>query len=129
GREGQFPKAEFRADDPVIAIEAPVWKNVYFFIELKLLTRETNAENFQLGEIYVDFEDVSAAWGQKGLLNVRAGRVNIPFGEEYLHRSPVSNPLISHSLSDIWGVDEGLEIYGRIGPAQYILAVQNGGVS
>ena len=129
GRDGQFPKDEFRVDDPVITLEAPVFKDVYFFSELKLLTRETNVENFQLGELYVDFEDVSAAWGQKGLLSVRAGRINIPFGEEYLRRTPVTNPLISHSLSDIWGVDEGVEIYGRLGPAQYVLAVQNGGTS
>lgn len=129
GPAGQFPKAEFRADDPVITIEAPVMKNVYFFSELKLLTRETNTDNFQLGELYVDFEGVSEAWGAPGLLNVRAGRINIPFGEEYLRRTPLTNPLISHSLGDLWGCDEGVEIYGRIGPAQYVVAVQNGGVS
>ena len=129
GSEGQFPGASFRADDPVIAIEVPVAKRGYFFSELKLLTRDTNVENFELGEIYVDFEDVSAAWGQPGFLSFRAGRLNIPFGHEYERRSPVANPLISHSLSDIWGADEGVEIYGRIGPARYVLAVQNGGVS
>lgn len=129
GSEGPFPKSEFRADDPVIAIEAAVMKDVYFFTDLRLLTRETNAENFQLGELYVDFENVSAHWGQPGLMSVRAGRINIPFGEEYLVRTPIANPLISHSLSDIWGTDEGLEIYGKLGPASYVLAVQNGGVS
>ncbi|MSU48646.1 MAG: hypothetical protein EXS37_06040 [Opitutus sp.] len=129
GIEGQFPKSEFRVDDAVIAIEAPVRKNVYFYTELKLLTREANTENFQLGELFVDFEDISAAWGSPGLLNLRVGRINVPFGEEYLVRGPVANPLISHALSDIWGVDEGLEIHGRIGPAQYVVAVQNGGVS
>jgi hypothetical protein len=129
GSEGQFPKSEFRIDDPVITLEAPVMKDVYFFTELKLLTRETNEEDFQLGEIYVDFEDVLGRWGHPGLLSFRAGRVNVPFGEEYLVRSPVSNPLISHSLSDIWGCDEGLEIYGRVGPVRYVVAVQNGGVS
>lgn len=129
GSAGQFPKGEFRTEDAVIALEAPVLKNIYFYSELKLLPRETNAEDFELGEIYVDFENVSAAWGQTGMLNVRAGRINIPFGEEYLRRSPVTNPLISHSLSDLWGVDEGVEIYGRVGPAEYVVAVQNGGVS
>lgn len=129
GKEGQFPNTEFRADDPVLTIEAPVLKNVYLFTELKLLPRETNAENFQLGEVYVDFENVSAAWGRPGMLNFRAGRLNIPFGEEYLARGPIANPLISHSLSDIWGVDEGAEIYGRVGPFNYVVAVQNGGVS
>ncbi len=129
GSAGQFPKAEFRVDDPVITLESPVAKNVYFFGELKLQTRETNSENFALGELYVDFENVSGLWGQPGWLNLRAGRLNIPFGEEYLVRTPVANPLISHSLSDIWGVDEGVEFYGRVGPAQYVLAVQNGGES
>ena len=103
-------------------------KNVDFFTELKLLPREANDEHFQLGELYVDFEDVLSSW-RPGLLNVRAGRVNVPFGEEYLARGPIANQLISHSLSDIWGCDEGVEIYGRIGPVQYVVAVQNGGVS
>lgn len=129
GAQGQFPKGEFRADDPVVSIEAPVMKDVYLFTELRLLSRETNTEDFELGEIYVDFENVLARFGRDGLLNVRVGRLNIPFGEEYLVRGPVANPLISHSLSDIWGVDEGVEVYGKIGPASYVLAVQNGGVS
>lgn len=129
GSEGQFPKSEFRVDDPVITVEAPVAKNVYLFTELKLLMRETNADNFQLGELYVDFEDVSAAWGRPGLLGVRAGRINTPFGEEYQVRGPFANPLISHSLSDVWGCDEGVEVYGRIGPLRYAAAIQNGGVS
>ena len=60
---------------------------------------------------------------------MRAGRINVPFGEEYQVRGPIANPLISHSLSDIWGCDEGVEIYGRVGPFDYVLAVQNGGVS
>lgn len=129
GPQGQFPNGEFRVDDPMISLEAPVARNVYFYTELKLLTRETNDEDFQLGEIYIDFENVSALWGQPGLLSARAGRLNIPFGEEYLVRGPLANPLISHSLSDLWGCDEGVEVYGRIGPAQYVVAVQNGGAS
>lgn len=129
GADGQYPTSTFRVDDPVITVEAPVFKDVYFYTELKLLTRETNVENFELGEMYVDFENLSAAWGQSGVLSFRMGRLQIPFGEEYQVRGPVANPLISHSLSDLWGVDEGAEIYGRLGPLQYVLAVQNGGKS
>jgi hypothetical protein len=129
GSEGQFPGGSFRADDPVISIEAPVAKRTYFYTELRLLPRDANVETADLGELYVDFEDVLGSFGQPGLLSVRVGRVNIPFGEEYLVRTPVANPLISHSLSDIWGVDEGVEIYGRAGPFNYVVAAQNGGVS
>jgi hypothetical protein len=113
----------------MIALEASVWRKVYLYSELKLLPRETNEEAFELGELYLDFEDILDPWGFPGLLSFRAGRLNIPFGEEYLVRGPVSNPLISHSLSDTWGCDEGVEIYGRLGAFQYVVAVQNGGVS
>lgn len=128
GSEGQFPNGEFRVDDTTITVEAPVWKKVYFFGELKLTQREANSANFEIGELYVDFEGLGGA-GRPEALNFRAGSLNIPFGEEYLVRGPIANPLISHSLSDLWGVDEGVEIYGRLGTWQYVLAVQNGGIS
>ncbi len=81
-----------------------------------------------MGELYADFENVSRFWNQEDVLSVRAGRMDIPFGEEYLTRDAIDNPLISHSLSDFWGVDEGVEIYGKIKKAQYVFAVQNGGI-
>jgi hypothetical protein len=129
GRDGQFPNSEFRVDDATITVEAPVWKNAYFFGELKLFTREASTANFQVGELYVDFERLGTGWGQPDSLNLRAGSINVPFGEEYLVRGPIANPLISHSLSDLWGQDEGVELYGRAGTWQYVLAVQNGGIS
>src|SRR5450756_86179 len=39
----------------------------------------------------------------------------------------MENPLISHSLTDIWGIDPGVELYGRLGKFSYVVAVQNGG--
>jgi hypothetical protein len=39
----------------------------------------------------------------------------------------MSNPLILHSVQDIWGIDEGVQAYGALGRFQYNLAVQNGG--
>lgn len=127
GSAGQFPNSEFRVDDAKVFLEAPVWKNTYFLGELDLVTREANDEFFHLGELYVDFENVSALWGKDRLLNVRAGRFYIPFGEDYQVRGVMDNPLISHSISDIWGVDEGVEFYGGAAGLQYAVAVQNGG--
>jgi hypothetical protein len=129
GSQGQFPKSEFRVDDTKLTLEGAVWKNVYFYGELNLSTRETNVQGVQFAELYVEFEDLGAAFGQPKALNLRAGSINTPFGEEYLVRDPISNPLISHSLSDIWGPDEGIELYGSIGRATYVVAVQNGGLS
>ena len=128
GAQGQFPTGQFRADDVKVYLETPVARDTYFFAELDLVTREANDEFFHMGEVYLDFENVSGRLGGPDrLLNLRVGRFDIPFGEEYQRRGVMTNPLISHSLSDIWGVDEGVEIYGGGGGFNYVAAVQNGG--
>jgi hypothetical protein len=128
GRLGAFPNSEFRVDDARLFVEAPVWKNVYFFTGMELATRETGDESFHLGELYADVEDVfRGAGGQT--LSLRVGRFNIPFGEEYQERNVMDNPLISHSIADIWGIDSGVQVYGSLGPIQYNLGVQDGGLA
>ena len=127
--EGQFPNAEFRVDEAKLFIEAPIWGDVYFYSELNLATRDYDEVELRLGELYLDFEDLSQLWGRDRQLNLRAGRMDVPFGEEYLVRDAVDNPLISHSLTDTWGVDEGVELYGSFGKFSYVMAVQNGGAS
>jgi hypothetical protein len=127
GSKGQFPNAEFRVDEARIFFEAPIWKDTYFLAELDLLLREE--DEIYPGEIYVDFERAGRAFGWGRALNFRMGRLNIPFGEEYLVRDAINNPLITHSLADVWGVDEGVELYGEKGKFSYVVAVQNGGHS
>lgn len=129
GSEGQFPQSTFRIDDTKLFLETPILRDTYLFVGIDLFVRENYSDETKFGELYIDFEDVSGRLGgPERLLNLRAGHLQIPFGEEYLVRDPVSNPLISHSLSDIWGLDTGVEIYGSSGPFGYVLAVQNGGV-
>src|SRR6266850_5004744 len=127
GRKGVFPNSEFRVDEAKLFIEAPVMADVYFYTELNLMTREAYDLTLQLGEAYVDFENISKLWKQDRMLSLRIGRMDIPFGEEYISRDAIDNPLITHSLSDIWGVDEGVELYGSLARVEYALAVQNGG--
>jgi hypothetical protein len=125
--DGQHPDGSFRVDEAKLFLEAPLWESTYFFGELDLVTREANDEFFHLGELYIDFENVLRHWTDHNFLSVRVGRIDLPFGEEYLLRDVIDNPLISHSLSDIWGVDEGVELYGSAFGADYVVAVQNGG--
>lgn len=129
GSRGAFPNAEFRIDEAKLFVEAPIWKDVYFYTELNLATREQGDVSLHVGELYLDFENVSRVWKQERVLGLRIGRMDIPFGEEYLTRDAIDNPLISHSLVDLWGVDEGLELYGWLGKVSYVAAVQNGGLS
>ncbi len=128
GEEGQYPHNEFLIDEAKLFVEASIIDDIYAFAEINVITRENSDETLQLGELYVDLEDVSKLWGKDRVLNIRLGRFDIPFGEEYLTRDAIDNPLISHSLSDIWGVDEGIQLYGSIKTFEYVLAVQNGGV-
>jgi hypothetical protein len=128
GSQGAFPNSEFRVDEAKLFVDGQVWGDVYAFAELNLASREQPDVNLHLGELYLDVEDISKLWGRTGQLNARIGRLDIPFGEEYLTRDVIDNPLISRSLPDIWGVDEGLELYGTLGKFNYVVAVQNGGV-
>ncbi len=128
GRDGAYPKSEFHVDEARIFLEAPVWRNVYFFTGLELATRENDDGNLHFGELYADMEDVLAS-GRDQRLSLRIGRFSIPFGEEYQYRSVMTNPLITHSVSDIWGYDSGVQLYGSLGRFQYNLAVQNGGIN
>jgi hypothetical protein len=48
---------------------------------------------------------------------------------EYQNRFAIDNPLISHSLSDLWGLAAGLELYGGWKHLSYVVSVQDGGFS
>lgn len=129
GSQGLFPNWEFRLDEVRLFVETPIWQQVYFFTEINLATREQPDVIARLGECYIDFENISELWNRERMLNLRIGRMYAPFGEEYLTRYAINNPLVSHSVSDLWDVDEGIELYGKIGPVRYAAAIQNGGIS
>jgi hypothetical protein len=127
--KGLFPNGEFHVDDARVFLDAKAWEDVYGYVELNALTREGGDDGVHIGEAYLDLEHVIKWRSLDSLVNVRMGRFYIPFGEEYSVRYPMDNPLISHSLSDLWGVDEGIELYGSYRDVQYAVAVQNGGHS
>ncbi len=128
GGLGVAPNSGFRVDEARLYFETPVAKDTYLFGGMDLVTREDTAPAFELGEFYLDFENVSGrAGGPDRLVNVRAGHLDIPFGEEYIVRDPLDNPLVTHSVGDFWGRDYGVEIYGASELVRYVVAVQNGG--
>jgi hypothetical protein len=129
GSDGAFSKGDFRVDEAKLFVETPIFEGVYFFSEINLMSRQSWDLTVQLGECYLDFENISKLWNREGMLNLRLGRMDIPFGEEYIYRDAIDNPLILHSLSDIWGVDAGVELYGAMGKFSYAVAVQNGGAN
>lgn len=127
GSRGSFPNSEFRIDEARLFLDAKIEENVFLFTELNLAQRETQNDSVEVGELYVDIEDVQRVWDGVAPLTLRVGRVDIPFGEEYLTRDAIDNAFVSHTLADIWGVDEGVEAFGKLGIFDYTFAVQNGG--
>ncbi|HEY9155419.1 MAG TPA: hypothetical protein VIM69_09825 [Opitutaceae bacterium] len=127
GRDGQYRNDEFRVDDADFRFEAPLAHDIFFYAELQIAKREVADDNFHLGEMYLEYENISGALGAPDrLVNLRFGRVNIPFGEEYQVRNSLEDPLVTHSVTDFWGTDEGIELYGEYGRASYAAALQNG---
>jgi hypothetical protein len=126
---GQYPKGAFRVDEVRLFVDAPIWNDVFFYGEVDLLTREADDNGVYGGEIYLEWEELAKHWNQDQLLNLRVGQFFIPFGEEYQNRFAIDNVLISHSLSDLWGLSPGLELFGALKPLTYVVAVQDGGIS
>jgi hypothetical protein len=124
--EGFAPNGQFQLDDARLFLEAPVWDDVYFYGEVVLAYPGQQNNTLQLGELYVEFENISKLWQQDDQLNARLGQMYIPFGEEYLTRNAIDNPLISESLLDFWGVTPGVALYGNLGKFSYVVAAQNG---
>jgi hypothetical protein len=128
-RGGQFPNAAFRLDEARLFVDAPIWNDVYFYGEVDLLERESIDDGVYAGEVYLEWENLAKHWGQDDLLNLRVGQIYTPFGEEYQTRFAIDNVLIAHSLSDLWGLNPGLELFGSWEHLTYAVAVQNGGIS
>jgi hypothetical protein len=129
GQNGRYPNAPFRVDEARLFFDAPIWDDIYFYGQVDLITPEAPDNGLYLGELYVQFENLGKYWDLDQLLNARVGQFYIPFGEEYEYRFAIDDPLLSHSLSDIWGYDPGLELYGSWRKLSYAVAVQNGGIS
>ena len=126
GPDGYAPNGQFQLDDARLFLEAPVWDDVYFYGEVVLAYPGQQDNSLELGELYVEFENISKLWHQDAQLNARLGQMYVPFGEEYLTRNAIDDPLISESLLDFWGVAPGVELYGDLGKFTYVAAVQNG---
>lgn len=127
GNGGKFPNQEFRVDEARLSIDVRLLESAFLYTELNLMEREDRDTDAKIGELYIEAEDLLRPWGVTAPLTLRFGRFYIPFGEEYLYRNAIDNPLISHSLGDLWGVDEGIELFGSWRQFDYIVAVQNGG--
>jgi hypothetical protein len=107
-------------------VEATAWEDVSFFLEVQANRLGKDPEKFvRTGEVHAHFRNLFKGHGEN-LLGLKVGRVDIPFGEEYLWQDASDNPLISTSAAYPYGFDEGVVLYGTLKGLGWIAAVTDG---
>ncbi len=85
GSAGTRPNGGFEIKEVSLFVTAEVWGNIDFFMELQANRLGKDEDKFtRTGEVYVHFHDVAVTDGFR--VGIKLGRIDIPFGEEYLWR-------------------------------------------
>jgi hypothetical protein len=130
GSDGTRDEWGFEIKEATLFIEANVWKDIDFFIELQTNRLGSDDSKYvRTGETYIHFRDLPT---NNSHLGMKIGRIDIPFGEEYLWQDAIDNPLITNSAAYPYGWDEGILLYGDAGilnwteQLKWILSVTDG---
>ena len=124
GGTGTTKNGSFLVKEASLFFDAQIWERAFLFSEVRL-ARYQFGSGFSLGEFYLQLTDLCASGGA-GSLGLKAGRIEIPFGEEYLRWDANETALITLTAADPYGIDEGVELYGALGSLHWITAVTNG---
>lgn len=126
GGVGFIPDGAFFVDQASIFVEAELWEDASVFSELQLVRYSYDYDDgVRTGELYGYLHNLFADEGEQGL-GIKVGRVELPFGEDYLHLDADENPLISYSAGHVYGVDEGVLVHGRLGRVDWYSALTSG---
>jgi len=124
GGVGTAENGSFLVKEASLFVRAEVWERTFFSSET-WMTRFPASSGFTVAELNLTFTDLFAKDGERGV-GLKAGRFEIPFGEEYLRWDANETEFITFSAADPYGIDEGVELYGDLGEAHWIAAVTNG---
>lgn len=125
GSNGTRANGGFEIKEASLFVEATVWENAAVFVEVQLNRLGKDDALFtRTGEVYLHFRDVTVAQNWK--LGVKLGRIDIPFGEEYLWQDAIDNPLVTNSAAYPYGWDEGVLAYWQIGSWSWIASITDG---
>jgi hypothetical protein len=126
GAAGTRPFGGFAIRESSLFVEAKAWDNVALFLEVQVNRLGKDKDLFvRTGEAHVVWRNLLGRWGDD-LLHVKAGRVDIPFGEDYLWQDAIDNPLISFTAAYPYGFDEGVVLFGTLKGVGWVAAVTDG---
>lgn len=126
GAAGTRPDGGFQVKEATLFLEAEAWEDATLFVEIQTNRLGADKSKFiRTGEVYAQFRNVLKKWGDD-LLGIKVGRIDIPFGEEYLWQDASDNPLITQSAIFPYGWDEGVLMYGKAYGVGWIAALTDG---
>lgn len=126
GDAGTRPHGGFLIKESSFFVDAAAWEDISFFFEVQVNRLGKDPEKLvRTGEVHAHFRNLLKGHGEN-LLGLKVGRVDIPFGEEYLWQDASDNPLISTSAAYPYGFDEGVVIYGTLKGLGWIAAITDG---
>ncbi len=117
------PGDDVRADELRLSLESRLRPGATLRAEIEGARPEDDDPRLRLGELALALHPA----GGDDRSALRLGRLAIPFGEESRSRRALDNPLVSRSLADPHGYDQGAGYVLRGGLADLEAAVQDGG--
>ena len=125
GSNATRPIGTFEIKEASLFVSASVWEDADIFLELQ--TNRLGKDNqlfIRTGEVYIHLRNIGNGTGNA--IGLKLGRIDIPFGEEYLWQDAIDNPLITNSASYPYGWDEGVLAYGNFNRISWIAALMDG---
>ena len=122
GHDGAEPNGHFYAGERLFGanlfIDAKIAEGISAHNELFFYNQAVN-----LKELYVLFKDPLKTGG---LLNLKVGRMDIPYGDEYLWQFPMDNWMVLRTAEWPWGYSQGVEVLGHSGTVRWFVSVMDG---
>lgn len=133
----QFSQGKFNIKEASLFFEATVWEDVSAYVEWMAVQLDheqatvtgnaavADQDAGQVAEVYINLQNV-LKHVKDDLLGIKIGRMDIPFGDEYLWSDSTDNPLITHSVIWPYGWDEGIVFYGKYEGLNYVAGIMDG---
>ncbi len=127
GQAGTKKDAGFMVKESSLFVDAEAWDNISIFAEIQVNRLGKDDSLFvRTGEVYARFQHLLVEeLGGEGI-GVKVGRIDIPFGEEYLWQDSIDNPMITQSAAYPYGFDEGLLLHGSYADVDWIASITDG---
>jgi hypothetical protein len=128
GKNANQKHGSFLNYEGQLLVDAKVWEDIYYFQKIQLARVGEDPESIHVEELYINLKDVfKTLFKNEGKnVGIKLGRMDVPFGEDYLTQHVMDNPLITLSAPFPYGQDEGVLVYSHNPNFNWIASVMKG---